>query len=171
MLMLPLRKPLDVRQNHMGLEAYLLLVTFKEPISMAEGKRLLEQCGAKHIRPQTDFELKDNRGLTEMCLDAYNSEQVRSLHLRFSILSPHTVIDQAFEFLYNLSKHKVIQLFDTHLKMKELPIDATEFKQNPEGVKRRQTVIDNQTGLVIACGQETTDYIHEHHLEDIYKVG
>jgi hypothetical protein len=53
--------------------------------------------------------------------------------------------------------------------MKELPIDATEFKRNSEGVKRRQTVIDNQTGMAIACGKPTTDYINEHHLGKMYK--
>jgi hypothetical protein len=155
----------------MGLEAYLLLVTFKEPLSMSEAKRLIEECGAKSssLHTQTEFEIKDGRGLTELRLDTFNQEQVRSLHLRFSILSPHTVIDQAFEFLNKLSEHKTIRLFDTHLKMKELPIDATQFKRNPKAVKRRQTVIENQTGMAIACGKPTTDYIHEHHLENMYK--
>ena len=155
----------------MGLEAYLLLVPFKEPVSLAEAKQLLGECGAKpaSLHTQMEFEMRDSRGLTEVLLDALNNEQVRSLHLRFSILSPHTVIDQAFEFLNNLSKHKAIRLFDTHLKMRELPIDVTKFKQNAEGVKRRQTVIDNKTGMAIACGKATTDYIHEHQLESKYK--
>jgi hypothetical protein len=54
--------------------------------------------------------------------------------------------------------------------MKELSIDPEEFKRNADEVKRRQTIIDNQTGLVIACERATTDYIHEHHLEFLYKV-
>jgi hypothetical protein len=102
----------------MGLEAYLLAVTFKEPAPMSEFTALLLNGGAVPVAPssQTDFELRDQGGLTELHVDGSNTVLVRSFFLRFSILSPHTVIDQAFAFLIKLSEKKPIKLFDTHLK-------------------------------------------------------
>ncbi len=157
----------------MGLETYLLAVTFKEPTPISEFRLLLAKYGAKPIDTSslTDFELRDQRGLTEIHIDSGNTEQVHNFFLRFSILSPHTVIDQAFELLEKLAKIKALRVFDTHLKMKEIPIDPTDFKRNSDNVGRRKTIIENRTGLIIASGKATTDFIHEYNLEKIYKVG
>jgi len=156
----------------MGLETYLLNVAFHDSVPMADFRSLLKDCGATSATTANEnFEIRDSRGLTEIQVDNGGADGVRSLFLRFSILSPNTVIDQAFEFLTKLSMVKAIKLMDTQLKMKELPIDVDEFKRNPDGVKRRQIIINNQTGLVIESGKATTDYIRQHHLaEKLYKI-
>lgn len=169
---LPIQAPSpNVRRNLMGLESYLLLITFKEPVPITELKTLLLSCGAVQVdtTSETNFEIRENEGLVEIQVDSGNTVLVRHFFTRFSILSPHTVIDQAFEFLVKLLKVKKIKVYDTQLKMKEIPIDASEFKRNPKGVKKRQTIIDNMTGLVIAGGAATTEYIYKNNLEALYK--
>jgi hypothetical protein len=89
---------------------------------------------------------------------------VTNFSLRFSILSPSSVIDQSFVFLNKLNSITSIKVLDDDNKLKELDLSAEQFKLNKNIVRKRQIIINNKTGLVIEGGAVTTEYIYSNNL-------
>ena len=105
------------------------------------------------------FEIRSSLGLTEIhALLAPGVKTVKSFSIRFSVLSPSSVIEQTFAFLNNLAQLAPVKVFDTDGNHKVLALSATEFKLNRHKVRRRQIIIDNETGLVIEGGDATNAY-------------
>ena len=162
----------------MGLESYLLYASFKKPVSQTEIKNVIENAGAKYLAAKSNidpidtyrhfyFEIRSDLGLTELeVLLSPGKSKVTSFSLRFSILSPSTVIDQTFSFLNKLKTSTSIKVFDADNNSKELNLNADEFKLNKDKVRKRQIVVNNKTGLVIEGGSATTNYIHDNNLMD-----
>jgi hypothetical protein len=162
----------------MGLESYLLYVMFKNPVSQTDIKNILEKAGATFLTDKSEiepidkdrdfyFEIRSDIGLTEInILLAPGKNIVKSFSLRFSILSPSSVIDQSFAFLNKLNTSHSITVFDTDNNSKKIKLSANEFKQNKDKVLKRQIVIDNKNGLVIEGGSATNEYIHNNYLWD-----
>ncbi|OQP40991.1 hypothetical protein A4H97_15435 [Niastella yeongjuensis] len=160
----------------MGLESYLLEVCFKNPVSQTDIKDIIESAGATFLAQKSNtepfdtyrnfyFEIRSDLGLTELnILLAPEKRVVTNFSLRFSILSPSSVIDQSFEFLNKINTIRSIKVIDTDNKLKELDLSADQFKLNKDIVRKRQIIINNKTGLVIEGGADTTEYIHNNNL-------
>jgi hypothetical protein len=160
----------------MGLESYLLIVCFKDPVAQTDIKDIIERPGANFLAEKSNtepfdtfrnvyFEIRSDLGLTELCiLLAPEKRVVANFSLRFSILSPSSVIDQSFEFLNKLNTVKSIKVLDADNKLKELDLSADQFKLNKNKVRKRQIIINKKTGLVIEGGAVTTEYIHNNNL-------
>jgi hypothetical protein len=182
----------------MGLEAYLLQIRFKQPTSEEAIIPLLEEAGMFYLdykskKQKVDshgdlyFEQRSNRGLTEAhVLTSPGDTSVDDFSLRFSILSPKTVIDQTFEFLQNLNALTEIEVYDTEIrnhifrrlqqtgnvdrnfdglneeddaaidKLCIVSLNIEEFKRNELEIVKRQTVLDNKDGEIIEGGSATT---------------
>lgn len=112
----------------MGLEAYLFKIKFQEPVPEQELVDLFEKVGMMHLKEKFEkrteqcygsffFELRSERGLTEShCLLAPKDKVLCSFYLRFSVVSPHTVIDQSFELLQKMNVIRPILIYDTEIK-------------------------------------------------------
>lgn len=160
----------------MGLESYLLEVCFKNPVPQTDIKDIIESAGASFLAGKSNtepidtyrnfyFEIRSDLGLTELyILLAPEKRVVTNFSLRFSILSPSSVIDQSFAFLNKLNTIRSIKVIDADNKLKELDLSADQFKLNKNTVRKRQIIINNKTGLVIEGGAVTTEYIHNNNL-------
>ena len=112
----------------MGLEAYLFTIEFKEPVLEQEIIDLFETIGMTHLndkfQKRTDknygsyyFELRTEMGLTEgHCILAPTDRELSDFSLRFSVVSPKTVIDQTFQLLIKLNELRPIDVYDTEIK-------------------------------------------------------
>lgn len=112
----------------MGLEAYLFNIEFKEPVLEQDIVGLLERIGLTHLvdklEKRTDknygsyyFELRTENGLTEgHCLLAPTDRYLSDFSLRFSVVSPKTVIDQTFDLLKKLNDIRPINVYDTEIR-------------------------------------------------------
>ncbi len=165
----------------MGLEAYLLRVKFKKPVNADKLHYFLEKQGFKMISKRGSklsdyrdgcYELASDKGITEAnILVPPEKITVIALSVRFSVISPASVIDQTFDFFKELNKEFELELQDTEIinhlwlettriedrkgrgriptpeeyeeQMKEvaIPIDAEEFKKNKLGIRKRQSVL------------------------------
>ena len=162
----------------MGAESYLLSVVFKEPIPQNEIKELLVNCGAdflseiSNLEPQTTFrnyffEIKSDLGLTELnVLLTPNENFVNYFTIRFSILSPSSVIDQSLEFLRRVKNKRLIKVFAPESDSKEIELDTQKFKLNKRKNRILETILSNKYSLIIEGGDITTQYIFKHNLVD-----
>jgi hypothetical protein len=160
----------------MGMESYLLQVKFATPVHQDQLEPLFSAHGAHYLAEKSTtlstetfqhyyFQVKDDRGLTEIdVLFAPYQVQAYGFTLRFSILSPSTVIDQAFEFLKSLAADQPIRVYDPEMDFEEIPLDVSAFKFNGSNIRKRQAVIDNKTGVIIEGGQASADYIYRNNL-------
>ena len=164
--------------NNMGLESCLIYLTVKSAVSQAEIKDIIENAGAIFLANKSNidqldtyrhfyFEIRSDFGLTEVDILLPPGEtMITNMSVRFSILSPSSVIDQTFSFLNKLTISQTIKVFDADNNLKELDLNVEEFKLNADKIRKRQIVINNKTGLVIEGGSKTTDYIHSNNLMD-----
>lgn len=112
----------------MGLEAYLFNIEFKEPVLEREIVDLFETIGMTHLvnkfekRTEENYgsfyvELRTEKGLTEgHCILAPTDRELSDFSLRFSVVSPKTVIDQTFDLLIKLNELRPINVYDTEIK-------------------------------------------------------
>lgn len=167
----------------MGLESYLISLSFKKPIEIADLVDVFQDCGAKFLNNKSNteqlesfrhwyFEIRSDLGLTEIDVLLTPFQVVATTcSIRFSILSPSTVIDQTFNFLSILKSKRSIKIFDTENNSRELKLDIESFKLNKNNIKKRQIIINNDTGLIIEGGNATTKYIHDNNLlEKIWRL-
>jgi hypothetical protein len=108
----------------MGLEAYLFKVQFNPPVKKNEIINLFQKSGMTYLKNKTKtnsiyhsyyFEKRTDQGLTEChCLSKDNILPYCSI--RFSILSPHTVIEQTFDIFKQLNKFNQIKVFDLEIE-------------------------------------------------------
>ena len=162
----------------MGLESYLLHVVFKNVVPQTEIKGIIESAGASFLSDKSNiepidtyrhfyFEIRSELSLTELeLLLTPGKSIVTSFSLRFSILSPSSVIDQTFAFLNKLNTLRSIKVLDSDNNSKKLNLDINQFKLNKDKVGKRQIVLNNKTGLVIEGGSATNDYIYNNNLID-----
>lgn len=160
----------------MGLEAYIMTAAFTKPVDQTEIVKLFQDSGATFLTSKSNtepvdkfrhwyFEIRTEFGLTEIeIMLTPNKTYTTSWTLRFSILSPSTVIEQSFNFLNKLKTKRSLKVFDLDNKSKELELDIEAFKMNNDNVRKRQIIINNKTGLVIEGGSVTTQYIHDNNL-------
>ncbi len=164
----------------MGLESCLLYLTFKNPVSQTDIKDILEIAGAVFLSDKSDinhldtyrnfyFEIRSKQGLTEIhILLTPGKTVINDMSIRFSILSPSSVIDQTFSFLNKLNTFRTIKVFDTDNNSKKLDLNPDKFELNRDKIRKRQIVINNTTGQVIEGGSATNAYIHDNNLYDIW---
>lgn len=162
----------------MGLESLLLSISFKKPLNEELIVDVFTKAGAFYLEEKSNisdqkefrhwlFELRSSQGLTEIeLMITPKKNYATTCSIRFSILSPSSVIDQTFTFLNKLKSLRSFKLFDAQLNSKELSLESEEFKKNIENELKRNIVLNNKEGLVIEGGQKTTDYIHEHKLAE-----
>ena len=112
----------------MGLEAYLFNIEFIEPVLEQDIVDVFDKIGMTHLtekfKERTDknygsyyFELRTENGLTEgHCILAPTDTEISDFSLRFSVVSPKTVIDQTFDLLKKLNDIKPINVYDTEIK-------------------------------------------------------
>jgi hypothetical protein len=160
----------------MGLESYIMTAAFTKPVDQTEIVNIFQASGAFFLTNKSNtepvdsfrhwyFEIRTELGLTEIDLMLTpNKTKVTNFTLRFSILSPETVIDQTFNFLTNLRTKRSLKVFDTDNKSKELDLDIAAFKANKDNVKKLKIITNNKTGLVIEGGSVTTKFIHDNNL-------
>jgi hypothetical protein len=121
---------------------------------------------------------------------------VDEFSLRFSVLSPMSVVDQIFEFLNRLNTLRPIEVYDTEIKnhivrqfrqsgkvnkdfeglededeeaidkLCIINLNADDFKRNELQIMKRERVFKNIAGVVIEGGSGTTDYIEKNGLFD-----
>ncbi len=187
----------------MGLEAYLLRIKFQTPTTENIAIALLEEVGMSYLkdksRQQTKdsygdmfFEIRTSKGLTEANITSSPGDPtVDEFSLRFSILSPKTVVDQTFELLQKLNEISRIDVFDTEIrnhilrrlrqdgkvgrnfegledkdddaidKLCFIALNADDFKRNELDIKKRQTVLENTKGEIIEGGSATINFIEK----------
>lgn len=160
----------------MGLESYLITAVFTKPVDQTEIVNIFQESGATFLTKKSNtepvdtyrhwyFEIRTELGLTEIdIMLTPNKTNATNWTLRFSILSPATVIDQTFNFLSKLRTKCSLKVFDTDNKSKELDLDIAAFKANKDKVKKLRIIINNKNGLVIEGGSATTQYIYDNNL-------
>ena len=111
----------------MGLEAYLFNIEFKEPVLEKDIVSLFDKVGMTHLvykfEKRTDknygsyyFELRTENGLTEAhCILLPTDKFLRHFSLRFSVVSPKTVIDQTFDIMKRFNNFEAITIYDTEI--------------------------------------------------------
>jgi hypothetical protein len=111
----------------MGLEAYLFQIEFKPPVDESRALDFLKQIGMTCLptsdknKPLTEFrsyyfELRTKNGLTEAhLLFSPSDKAIEDFTLRFSVLSPKTVIEQTFDLLSKLNSLTPIKIYDTEI--------------------------------------------------------
>jgi len=112
----------------MGLEAYLFNIEFNRPVLEQDMVGLFDKIGMTHLTDKFEkrtsenygsyyFELRTDKGLTEAhCILAPTDSTLTDFSLRFSVVSPKTVIDQTFELMKKLNEIEPINVFDTEIK-------------------------------------------------------
>lgn len=160
----------------MGAESYLIEVIFKNPVPHTEIINLLVSSGSTYLPDKSNsspidsyrsyyFEIRNDLGLTELYVQlSPKQEKINRFFLRFSILSPHTVIDQSIDYLIKLRNKEGIMALYADGSSKELELDVGEFKLNRKRNRILQTIISNETGLIIEGGDTTTHHIYENNL-------
>ena len=112
----------------MGMESYLFKVVFKEKVRNEEIVPLLIKTGARMLEEEKSFwddsfgyksfffEIRSDQGLTQMhvLLDG-NETYLENFSVRFSVVSPATVIDQTFDFFERLNSQTPIVLRDAEI--------------------------------------------------------
>jgi hypothetical protein len=187
----------------MGLESYLFYATPQEPLSMEKLVPFMTESGFYHLRHQdktsTDgstsysyFSCKTEYGLTESLVYMDNKAgTVKDIHVRFSVMSKTTVIEQTFGLFKKMVQLHDVLIYDTevynHLarieaekegKLREwfykpnedmgqiidqlcqIPLSPKVFRENPLGITKRERVINNTKGLVIAGGEPSVNALH-----------
>ncbi len=179
----------------MGLEAYLFRVKFEQPIEEKTLDELLHTSGfSRTNEPSKDtttfrsyyYELKTILGVTEAhMLVRPKVNAVSSLYVRFSVMSPPTVIKQTFGLLKKLKEQVNFELSDTEIsnhlynvlrsqntvdkdyqglskeEKKEIeakaiiPLDVDHFKRNEYEVYKRKLVLENSPEKEPIRNQET----------------
>ena len=167
----------------MGLEAYLFRVNFKHPVEEKTLDELLFTSGFSRTNdPSEDlstfrnyyYELKTILGVTEAhMLIRPKGNSVSGIYVRFSVMSPPTVIKQTFDLLKSLKEQVDFELKDTEISnhlynvlrskntvdkdyqglSKEekskleakaiIPLDVAQFKMNEYEVYKRKLVLEN----------------------------
>lgn len=162
----------------MGAESYLMEVKLKNPIPQAELINLLESCGATYLAdgygPGSTigcasycFEIRSELGLTELRADlAPGEREVPRLFLRFSILSPRTVIGQSLAFLRELRAKRAIAVYPATggKDAAELELDKERFLLSAKQDRVLGTILGNEQGLIIEGGETTMHYIYDNGL-------
>jgi hypothetical protein len=112
----------------MGLEAYLFNIEFKQPVLEENILGLFHKIGMTHLSNKYSerseknygsyyFELRTSKGLTEAnCILAPTDSSLTDFSLRFSVVSPKTVIDQTFDILKRLNCIQPIIIYDTEIR-------------------------------------------------------
>ncbi len=187
----------------MGLEAYLLRIKFQTPISEEIAISLLKEVGMHYLKDRSCqqtkdsygnlfFELRTNKGLTEAnIITSPGDPTVDEFSVRFSILSPKSVVDQSFDFFQRLNNISRIDIYDTEIrnhimrrlrqtgkvdqnfkglngqddeainKLCFISLDADDFKCNELEIMKRQTVLENIDGEIIEGGSATINFIQK----------
>jgi hypothetical protein len=195
----------------MGLETYLFKIKFKHPIQEENLVDLFDKIGMTHLVNKSEkrtnnkyglfyFELRTNDGLTEAeCLLAPKDKSLREFSLRFSIISPKSVIEQTFALLNRLNEVTPISVYDTEVnnhiyrqlqkarkvdnffkgiegstqedtieRMCYINLDVNDFFKNEPGIRKRNIIIENDTGVIIESGSATFNYINNNGTHDKY---
>lgn len=107
----------------MGLEAYLFRIKLIKPIKGNEIIKYFECSGMNYLKGKTEknnqyknyyFEKRTKDGLTEChCLSA--NDILENFSMRFSVLSPPSIIKQTFEIFNKLNKLRKIEITDTEI--------------------------------------------------------
>jgi hypothetical protein len=162
----------------MGAESYLIEVIFKSPVPQTDIINLLADSGSIYLDSKSNtepvdsfrdfyFEIRSDLGLTELkVLLPPNEQYVHRFFLRFSILSPNTVIDQSIDFLKNLRNKMDIKVLYADGSSNKLELNIEKFKLNKRRNRILKTIISNENGLVIEGGDTTTHFIYENNLVD-----
>lgn len=180
----------------MGLETYLLKVKFEAPLPEQELLNTFGGLGLKCVKAPPElgqhqqralseylFELRSDAGLIECrCVILVQTKRIEHFHLRFSILSPTTVVEKTFDFLKALNEKYPITIIDTEIANHfficaandkplgdpnqdyPIPIDAVVFKQNEFAVNKREMIMKNVQGQVIESGTATLKEIGKNNL-------
>ncbi len=110
----------------MGLESYLFQVEFESSVEESRAIDILLQSGMNFSirsenKPETEyrsyfFKLRTQSGLTEAHLffDS-NQKSIDSFSLRFSVMSPRTVIKQTLDLLSQINSITPIRIYDTEI--------------------------------------------------------
>jgi hypothetical protein len=111
----------------MGLEAYLFQIQLSRPVDESEAVDLFKKIGMTCLPTSskneslTDcrsyyFELRTQNGLTEANMIYSPSEKNSDeFSLRFSVLSPKTIVEQTFDLLSKLNSLTPIKVYDTEI--------------------------------------------------------
>jgi hypothetical protein len=192
----------------MGLEAYLFQIRFSIPPIEAGAIVLLEEAGMSYLKERSNYQAGQNygshyfeqrtaNGLIEASLiTAPGDPTVDEFSLRFSVLSPMSVVDQIFDFLNRLHTLSPIEVYDTEIRndiMRQLrqsgkvdkdfeglededeeaidklcfiSLNADDFKRNELKIMKRERVLNNIEGIVIEGSSATIDYIEKKGLFD-----
>lgn len=185
----------------MGLDSYRFTIEFEQPVLEEALITLLGSADMMHLSSthptqsnrawrELFFEMRTDKGLIEThCLLAPEDTTLASFNLRFSIVSPSTVIGQTFSFLVKLHALRPIRVYDTEIShhiyrrlrqegrvdiefkglgsaekatinsMCYIPINRELFEQNPLGILKRQIVLNNSQGAIVEGGDKTFDYL------------
>lgn len=112
----------------MGLESYIFNIEFDKPIPESEIIGLFAQVGMAHLSHRQEkrtadnygsfyFELRTDKGLTEAhCLLAPSESCLPDFSLRFSVVSPPSIINQTFDILEKFNAIQSIKVYDTEIK-------------------------------------------------------
>jgi hypothetical protein len=185
----------------MGLESYSFDVEFSTPPTIMSAIAFIEKAGMRYLteksKPHTEnnsgsyyFECRTDRGMTEAHMLILAGEvTIDEFSLRFSILSPRTVIDVAFQFLTRLNEIVPIEVYDAEIrnhifrqlrrtgkvdvefkglnedddaaidKLCYIRINADDFRRNELEIAKRKTVSENSEGEIVGGGAATFDII------------
>ena len=187
----------------MGLESYLFYVTPQEPMGEEKLVSFMTKSGFYHLRHQDKtssdgstsysyFSCKTEYGLTESLVYMDNEAgTVKDIHVRFSVMSRTTVIEQTFGLFKKMVQLHDVLIYDTevynHLARIEakkdgklgkwfykpnedmgqiidqlchIPLSPKVFRENPLGITKRERVINNTKGLIIAGGEPSVTALH-----------
>jgi hypothetical protein len=111
----------------MGLESYLFYVTPQEPMSIDKLVPFMQESGFYHLsfhdKTSADgetsyryFSCKTEHGVTESLAYLNNvSEKVTDIHVRFSVMSKTTVIEQTFGLFKKMIQLHDVLVYDTEV--------------------------------------------------------
>lgn len=112
----------------MGLESYLFKIELSKPVFEHDIVDLFNKIGMFHlidklkIKTTNDFgsyffDLKTDKGLIEAnCILTPEETSLKYFSLRFSVVSPKTVIDLTFDLLKKLNGIVNINVYDTEIR-------------------------------------------------------
>ncbi len=109
----------------MGLEAYLFRIKFKDLVDANRLHYFLENYGFKILKRRGKkisgyregfYELASDKRITEIhLLVAPHKKSVDDIYVRFSVISPSTVVDQTFDFFKVLRTEFELVVQDTEV--------------------------------------------------------